>query len=299
MPIHVNELAVKEISVLTGVDEAKLKAELFVDGDKAPTETKVKELFTGLVIMPEKDHKTLIDNTGKTKFDEGKYGQTNQLVKLFLKDKAFDTKDMKREDVAAKITEHMEAEFEARSGKQPAEKEKEYKESLQKLQSALLEKEEALKKVNGDLENTKTFSVAERKVTAAVSSIPFIATGEKLSKQREIVEKNILSSYQHKIEDGVSVWYKDGKKLTDRLENPKTIEDIAKEEAIIFDISESSAGRGDNSSKHNNSSGNLDAELKNAPTMDDLSKLMTAKGLSAITSEGKALIARWAQIHKK
>lgn len=301
MPLFVNENSIVELSNLTGIDVEKLKSELVVDAAAAPTESKIKDLLKETVIYKKKDHDTLLDNIRKEKYDEGKYKETNQIVKLALGDKAFDTKDMKREDVFAKLQTSLKADWEIENGKVPDVRVKTLEEEKGKLQKLVEEKDGLLQKAIAENESTKTTSTKREKVLEAVSSINFEAIDKTiLSKQREVVMKNIISSYTLKIEDGKDVWYdSNGKKLTDSLQNPLSIDEIAKGEAIIFPISEASNGRGENSSKNsnNNSSGNIDAELKKAVTMDNLTKLMTAKGLSAISSEGKAVIRKWSQIH--
>lgn len=301
MPLHINEVAVNEIATLTGVDPAKLKAELFVDAADAPTESKVKDLFLSTVIMPKKDHETLIDNHGKNKFDEGKLRSLTDITKVALGEKAFEvTKDMKREDVWAKIHTEAKSIWDVDNKKEPDVKLKEVIEEKRKLQETVQEKEAALAKLTGELEETKTSGSKEKEVIAAVSAIQFESAGEILSKQQQVVIKNIISSYTRKVEDGVSVWYdSNGIKQVDSLQNPKTIGAIAKEEAVIFPTIKADSGRSDESSKHNNSSGNLDAELKAATTPEALTKLIEARGLSPMSTEGRAIISQWNTIHRK
>lgn len=301
MPLQVNELSLTELSGLTGIAVDKLKAELIVDSDTTPTETKIKELFLDTIVMKKSDHNTLLDNHGKTKFDDGKFQSLAQLAKVALGEKSFEvTKDMKREDFWSKVESIKKGEWEAENGKAPDAKVKELQDSILKLQGMYKEKESEIEKVKSEYESTKTFSVAKEKVIAAVSAIPFEATGDVLNKQREVIQRNILSSYQHKIEEGVSVWYdSNGKKLVDHLQNPMSIEEIAKGEAIIFPTTKASNGRGDNSSKQNHKSGELDAELSKLNTNEEFSKFMSARGLSPITEEGKALMTKWIDLKNK
>lgn len=299
--LHINEIALKEIATLTGVDEAKLKAELFVEAEKAPTETKVKDLFVESVLMKKADHLTLLDNHGKNKFDEGKLRANVDLTKAILGDKAFDvSKEMKREDIADKLKGILKTDFEAETGKEPNEKVKELNNSLEILRKTIGEKETEIAAIKGEFEKNKTFSTAKEKVIGAVSSINLEATGDVLNKQREVITKNILSSYEHKIEDGISVWYKDGNKLVDHLQNPKTIEDIAKEEAIIFPTTKASNGREDKSSNPNkNKSGSIDAELAKCETAFEVGKVLSQRGLSVINEDGRALLKAWSDARAK
>jgi hypothetical protein len=302
MPLQVNELSLTELSGLTGIAVDKLKAELIVDSDTTPTETKIKELFLDTIVMKKADHATLLDNHGKNKFDDGKQQSLAQLAKVALGEKSFDVpKDMKREDFWSKVEAIKKGEWEAESGKVPDAKVKELQDEKTKLQNLISEKENEISKIKGEFEQTKTYSTAKEKVIAAVSAIPFEATGDVLNKQREIIQRNILSSYNHKIEDGVSVWYdSNGKKLVDNLQNPMSIEEIAKGEAIVFPTTKASTGRGDNSSKNNNhKSGELDAELSKLNTNEEFSKFMSARGLSPITEEGKALMTKWIELKNK
>lgn len=299
--LHINEIALNEIAILAGVDAAKLKSELFVEAETAPTETKIKDLFTDTVIMKKADHNTLLDNHGKSKFDDGKYQSLAQLAKVALGEKAFDvTKDMKREDVWSKIESVKKSEWEAEYGKAPDAKVKELQDSVTKLQDLYKQKEAEVEKVKSEFESTKTLGIAKEKVIAAVSAIHFEATGEVLNKQREVIQRNILSSYQHKIEDGVSVWYdSNGKKLVDHLQNPMSIEEIAKGEAIIFPTKKASNGRGDNSSNQNNKSGELDAELAKCTNRLEVGKLLSQRGLSVIDEDGRAVLMKWEAMQKK
>jgi hypothetical protein len=250
--------------------------------------------------MPKKDHDTLLDNHGKSKFDEGKYKETNQIVKVALGDKAFDTQGMKREDVFAKINETLRLTWETENGKPPAEKEKQWNEEKTKLQKLVEEKENKLKELSGKLDETVTAAQKRERVLSAVSAINFEATGEILSMQRDVVLKNIISSYELKVEDGKDVWYKGGVKQVDSLQNPLSIDEIANGVAIIFPTSTASNGRGDNSSNNNNhQSGNLDADLKKATDEVALHKILEARGLSPISNEGRAVIRKWTELHKK
>lgn len=302
MPIQVNEATINELATLTGIEASKLKAELIVDAATAPTETKIKDLLTDVVIMKKSDHATLIDNTGKSKFDEGKYRAHIDLTKAVLGEKAFDvTKEMTREQIAEKAIGILKTDWQKEAGKEPSVKEKELTEGMEKLRKLVGEKEAEANNYKVELEKTKTFSTVKESVVSAVSGINFAATGEKLSKQRDVVIKNILSSYEHKNEDGQIVWYKDGKKLVDNLQSPKKIEDIAKEEAVIFDLkTQTPNGRGDESSKSKQKqSGELDAELVKAESFIELNKILSSRGLSAVDAEGKAVIKRWNELHKK
>lgn len=295
--LHINELAINELAQMVGVEPEKLKSELVVDADAAPTETKIKDVLANAVIMPKTNYEQLLDNTRKTKFDEGKNRALNDFTKVALGDKAFEvTPEMKREDVWDKIKSAAQKDWEKEHGKAPSE----WMTEKEKLQRLIQDKESEVEKLKSEVENTRVSSTKREKILAAVSAIPFESTGEILSKQREVVLKNVLSSYELKIEDGKDVYYKDGQKLVDNYLNPLKIEDIVKDEAVIFPMTKASNGRGDQSSKNNNhQSGDLDADLKKAPTMGDLHKILEARGLSPLGEEGRAVITRWAELHKK
>lgn len=297
MPLQVNEAAINELATLAGVDPVKLKSEIVVEADTPPTETKIKDILANTVIMQRSNYETLLDNTRKSKFDEGKTRALADFTKVALGEKAFDvTPEMKREDVWAKIQTEAKKVWEKESGTPPAE----WATEKSKLQGMLQQKEQEYEKLKGEIEQTKETATFREQALAAVSSIPFAAEGEIISKQRDVVLKNILSSYQRKVEDGKVYFYKDGQKLVDAYLNPKTIEEIAKEEAIIFPTKQASAGRGDTSSQNNNHQpGDLDADLKKAADTDALHKLLVARGLSPINSEGQAVIRRWSELHKK
>lgn len=299
MPLFVNETALKELSTVTGVAEDKLKAELFMDVDdetKVPKTTKIKDAFADIVVIG----KTALDLAKKEKFDEGKHQSHAQLVKTLLGEKAFDVpKDMTREKIAEQTNSILKTQWEMESGKSTDAKVLELMEEKKKLQNSILEKEKIISEKTKELDTTRTFSTAREKVISAVSEISFSATGEKLLKQRGFVVQNILSSYQHKNEEGISVWYKDGKKLVDNLQNPMTIEDIVKGESIIFDQEEATEGRSGKSSKQKNSSGELDAELVKAESLADISTILSKRGLSAISQDGRAIISKWNELHKK
>jgi hypothetical protein len=298
MPLQVNEHSINALAELTGVAVADLKAQIVVEADAAPTETKIKDLLTGTVIMKKENYDTLIDNTRKEKFDEGKTRALADIAKLAMGEKAIEvTKETKREDVLAKILDHSKQVWSKESGTPPAE----WATEKSKLQGMVQEYENKYKELEQKIESTKGESAFREKALSAVSGINFSSAPEISSKQREVVLKNILSSYTRKVEDGKDVYYRnsDGQKLVDQYLNPKPIEDIAKEEAIIFPTTQASNGRGDQSSQNNQSSGNLDADLKAATSMDDLHKLLVARGLSSASAEGQALIRKWAEVHKK
>lgn len=297
MPLFINEIAVKELSALTGVDAEKLKSDLFVDATEAPTETKIKELFADKVVFKKADHTALIDNTGKSKFDEGKYKETNQIVKLALGEKAFDSAGMKREEVFEKIQSELKTKWEAESGKLPDEKVKELTKEKSVLQLLIGDKDKEIETLKGEFAKKEVHGQKERKVLAAVSSVPFTATGEILSKQREVVLKNIISSYDLKVEDGQDVYYKDGKKLVDTYLNPISLDKIVESESIIFPITEASNGRGDDSSK--NKSGSIDAELAKCTSLTEVGQLLTKRNLSAVNQEGQAVIRKWTELQAK
>lgn len=298
MPLQVNEVAIKELATLTGVEFDTLKSELFVDAATPPTETKLKDILANTVIMKKPDYTALLDNTGKSKFDEGKYKETNQIVKIALGDKAFDTQGMKREEVFEKIQTALKEKWDAESGKPTDEKIKQWNQEKESLQKTLGLKDQEIEKLKGEFAQKEVHGMKERKVLAAVSAIPFEATGEILLKQRDVVLKNIISSYDLKVEDGKDVYYKDGQKLVDAYLNPIKIDEIVKGESIIFPTVKASNGRGDDNSK-NNKSGELDAELSKLNTSEDVAKFMAERGLSPLNADGKALMNKWIALKSK
>lgn len=297
MPLQVNEAAINELATLTGVDAAKLKSEIVVEADAPPTETKIKDLLANAIIMPKTNYDQLLDNTRKTKFDEGKNRALNDLVKVALGDKAFEvTADMKREDAWAKLQAEARKVWEKESGTPPAE----WATEKSKLQGMVTEKEQAYENLKKEIESSKENSAFERKVLSAVSAIPFEGESEIVSRRKEVVLKNILSSYTRKVEDGKDVYYNaQGQKQVDQYLNPKSIEVIVQEEAVIFPTKQAPNGRGDKSSNPNNPSGNLDADLKNATNYEALHKVLEARGLSSLTPEGQAVVRQWVAIHQK
>ena len=280
---ELNQKTVEVLASTLKVDAAKLSEQLLTDQtDVTKMETKIGDVLTGLTIMPKADFTTLVENTGKQKYNEGKIAEAEMSLKE--QRKKFELPDSVN-SWDALITSVVEA-ANKKSGTPADERVKAFEAEKLQLQGIIKTKETELAKALGEVENVKNGFTINNQIDRAIMEINIDADATKINGQREILATIFKQKHEIKIEDGKQVVYRDGKKLLDGVLNPVSVQDALREFAPAYvNVKADTKGRGDQSSDTQ-----LSGDLANIKDRKSFEAYMEKKGITNFASpEGLAI----------
>jgi hypothetical protein len=243
---NLNTKTVSELATMLKVEPSVLSEQLTTEQtDETKMETKIGEVLPKLTIMPTIDFNTLVENTGKQKYKEGKIAESEMSLKEQRKKFGFDESVNSLDSLIAKA---VEAEVQ-KSGTPTDARVKEYEKEKAALQTLVRQREEELAKVKGEVDEVKTNFTISNQIEKAIMEIPIDVDATKLNGQREILATIFKQKHTIKVEDGKQVVYRDGNKLVDGLMNPVSVQDALKDFAPAYvNVKASIKGRGDEAS---------------------------------------------------
>jgi len=282
--MNLNTKTVEALATTLKVDAAKLSAELVSnEADTSKQQTKVSELINGIEVLSPTDKTTLLENHGRSKYNEGALAGKEILLKNLAKE--YGLKDVTITEAPKLINKIVEIEKE-KSGISTDEKIKTLSSEKEALQQTVLAKEAEITKWKGEIENVKTSTVIQSQVNSAIAELNIDAHANQISGQKEILSMAFLSKHEIKVEDGRSVVYKDGRKLVDHLQNPVSVSQAMKEFAPSYvTLKSTPGGRGEQSSTQTQ----LNGDLSNITDSASLSNYLAGKNIKVDSKEALAI----------
>jgi hypothetical protein len=278
--MNINTKTVETLASVLKVDAQKLSAELLTEiAEPSKQVTKITDLIPAdVILLTPADKETLLDNHGKSKYNEGKLAEREMSVKEYKKERGLENHSSLK-DWRTLIA----YEVEQASKSTTDDVVKTLKVEKEALQQTVQAKEAEIAKWVSEVENVKTSTVIQSEVNRAMSEIQI--EGDKATAQKEILSMAFMQKHQVKIEDGKAIVYKDGKKLVDSLQNSVSVSQALKEFAPSYVNITVPTGRGDSSSTNTPINGDI-AKITDGASM---TAYLDSKGLKANSMEAVAI----------
>ncbi len=282
---NLNTQTVGELAKVLKVDSAKLTEQLMTDeADATKHVTKISELIPADVeLLTPTEKSTLLENNGKTKYNEGALAGKEILIKNVAKE--YGLKDVTITEFPKLVSKVIEQE-KAKSGIQTDEKVKTLEAEKQALQQTVTGYEAEIAKWKGEVDNVRSSTAIQSQMNTAVMDVNIDAPEAILPGQRAMLVREFNQHHEIKTEDGKQIIYRDGKPLKDNLQNPVPLVQAMKEFAPKYvSLKTSPGGRGEGSS----TSTPLNGDIANITNRESLEAYFASKGLKTDSKEALAI----------